>query len=332
MKLRIPLILTLTLLSLTVAYDNPLIPTFISELVITPGGNWTMEMLFSSGRTLDGWGLASKGDTAYFKTGIAVGTGFFVFTKDSLQEPLAFSRIAERILVLTPFGEGGTLTFGSMPNSVLTTPRFGQSISLNLAEGFYYLDNTATLGFENDTLNAMGDIAGLVTDTLGIPLSGVHVTYHDWMGRLEVADSLGKFHIHDFAKQQQLWFSLPGYNTRQFVAQMYPDSTVALTVKMTIVLSSYEYRITSPEKVQLLSYPNPFNPTTAIRYELPRAMEVHLTVFDMQGRSVAVLASGRKEAGVHQTTFDGSALPSGIYFCRLLAEKFRGTNKLVLLR
>jgi hypothetical protein len=61
-------------------------------------------------------------------------------------------------------------------------------------------------------------------------------------------------------------------------------------------------------------------------------MDVRLTVYDMGGRSVAVLVNGRKEAGVHQTTFDGSALPSGIYFCRLRAEKFLGTDKLVLLR
>jgi len=332
MKLRVPLALLVTLLSLTVAYDNPLIPTFISELVIAQGGNWTMEMLFSTGRTLDGWGLASKMDTAYFKSGITVGPGFFVLTKDSLQEPLLFSRLAERILVLTPFGGGGTLIYGSMPNPMLTAPRFGQSMSLRFTEGFYYLDNTPTLGFENDTLNAMGDIVGLITDTLGVPLKGVTVIYHDWIGRQEVSDSLGRFHIHDYATQQQLRFSLPGYNTQQFNTQMYPDSTSLLTVKMTIVLSVYEGRTMVPEKVQLSNYPNPFNPTTTIRYELPRATDARLTVFDMQGRSVALLVNGRKEPGVHRTTFDGSALPSGIYFCRLQTANFQGTVKFVLVR
>ncbi len=65
------------------------------------------------------------------------------------------------------------------------------------------------------------------------------------------------------------------------------------------------------------NYPNPFNPTTAIRYQLPAASNVRLVVYDMLGREVSVLVDGRGEAGVHQVTFDGSGLSSGVYFYRM---------------
>jgi hypothetical protein len=71
------------------------------------------------------------------------------------------------------------------------------------------------------------------------------------------------------------------------------------------------------------SYPNPFNPQTTIRYELPAAMPVDLRVYDLQGRLVRILASGQVEqAGEHQVLWDGRdrlgrATASGTYLYRL---------------
>jgi photosystem II stability/assembly factor-like uncharacterized protein len=65
------------------------------------------------------------------------------------------------------------------------------------------------------------------------------------------------------------------------------------------------------------NYPNPFNPSTTIRYELPRALQVKLSVYDILGREVSVLVNERREAGVHEVKFDGSSLASGVYFYRL---------------
>jgi uncharacterized delta-60 repeat protein len=78
--------------------------------------------------------------------------------------------------------------------------------------------------------------------------------------------------------------------------------------------------------------PNPFNPSTTLSYELPTASEVKLTVCDTAGRLVATLVQGRQLAGGHSVTFDGSELPSGIYFARLEAGEFMQTQKLVLLK
>ena len=83
-----------------------------------------------------------------------------------------------------------------------------------------------------------------------------------------------------------------------------------------------------PETFSLSSYPNPFNPSTVINYQLPGVgtrFIVSLKVYDMLGREVAVLADGMKEAGYYTATFNGSRLSSGIYFVRFTAQPLDGT-------
>jgi hypothetical protein len=70
------------------------------------------------------------------------------------------------------------------------------------------------------------------------------------------------------------------------------------------------------------SFPNPFNPETTIRYELPTASNVHLAVYNINGQLVKTLVDETESAGVHSVTWkgqsnDGSALPSGMYVCRM---------------
>ena len=65
------------------------------------------------------------------------------------------------------------------------------------------------------------------------------------------------------------------------------------------------------------NYPNPFNPRTVIRYGLPTSCEVRLGVYDVLGREVCLLVDAKKDAGVHDVTFDGSHLASGVYLYRL---------------
>ena len=80
------------------------------------------------------------------------------------------------------------------------------------------------------------------------------------------------------------------------------------------------------------SYPNPFNPTTTIRFDVPHLSRVRLTVYDVLGRSVATLVDGQLAAGNHETIFDGSGLVSGTYFYILRAGDFSETRSLVLVK
>jgi photosystem II stability/assembly factor-like uncharacterized protein len=78
------------------------------------------------------------------------------------------------------------------------------------------------------------------------------------------------------------------------------------------------------------NYPNPFNPATQIQFHLPRASRVNLTIYNILGQQVAILLDKPLTAGEHTMTFDGSNLPSGIYFYRLTSDQFRDTRKMVL--
>lgn len=67
------------------------------------------------------------------------------------------------------------------------------------------------------------------------------------------------------------------------------------------------------------NYPNPFNPETSIRYELPEAAFVRLSVYNPLGQEVAMLVNEQEPPGSYQVKFNATALPSGVYFYRLQA-------------
>jgi subtilisin family serine protease len=80
------------------------------------------------------------------------------------------------------------------------------------------------------------------------------------------------------------------------------------------------------------NYPNPFNPTTAISYQLSAFSHVSLNIYDISGRLISELVDGMQEAGAHQATFDGSSISSGVYLYRLTADGEVATGKLLLLK
>ena len=84
--------------------------------------------------------------------------------------------------------------------------------------------------------------------------------------------------------------------------------------------------------------PNPFNPTTVIRFDLAHAGQVELRVFDVAGRLVKTLANAKFDAKAgHAVTWnglddDGRRVPSGIYFYRLVTDDFASTRKMIVLK
>jgi len=93
-----------------------------------------------------------------------------------------------------------------------------------------------------------------------------------------------------------------------------------------------------PEQVLLLSaWPNPFNPTVTLSWELPQAAAVDLTVFNLLGERVALLPAGNLPAGNHQLTWDAAAQAAGPYFIDLRAvatggRSYRATQRVTLVK
>jgi len=80
------------------------------------------------------------------------------------------------------------------------------------------------------------------------------------------------------------------------------------------------------------NWPNPFNPRTDIKFNLPRSSNVNLKVYNVRGQMVATLASGTMEAGSHVVTWDARQYASGIYFYQLVTPEFSETRKMILLK
>jgi len=86
-----------------------------------------------------------------------------------------------------------------------------------------------------------------------------------------------------------------------------------------------EYRLSQ-------SYPNPFNPSTNIKYSVPENGFVKLSVYNLVGEEVIVLVNETVDAGFYEIEFDAAYLPSGIYFYRLQTSNFIQTKKMVLMK
>jgi len=80
------------------------------------------------------------------------------------------------------------------------------------------------------------------------------------------------------------------------------------------------------------NFPNPFNPSTTISWQLEKESWINLTLFNLAGQQVAVLVNERQRPGFYLLKFDSSQLPSGVYFYRLEAGEYSQTLKMLLMK
>jgi hypothetical protein len=114
-----------------------------------------------------------------------------------------------------------------------------------------------------------------------------------------------------------------------------PGSTAPSTAFQFIVGTTSITTISTdiPKEFKLFNnYPNPFNPTTDIKYDLPKSGVVSLKVYDINGRLVKELVNQMQIAGSYRARFEASNLSSGIYFYQLTAGEFKAQNKMLLIK
>lgn len=132
------------------------------------------------------------------------------------------------------------------------------------------------------------------------------------------APRAGSLFAHTFINEKKGWiFGWPGVIIKYDVNSVGIEET---------------YELNQPDYFLSVNYPNPFNPETKIIYSVPFRTAVSIKVFDVTGREIRILVSEVQEAGEHKITFDGTGLPSGVYFYRIIAGNYIKTNKMVLLK
>jgi parallel beta-helix repeat protein len=124
-------------------------------------------------------------------------------------------------------------------------------------------------------------------------------------------------------------------STSRFCTVMAEDTTNGIIGFAHVVvegLVSVEQDVMPTEYKLSRNYPNPFNPTTTINYQLPEFSKVQLIIYDVLGREIKKLVNAKQPAGKYQITFDASKLSSGIYFYKLISNSFVQTNKMIYLK
>ena len=80
------------------------------------------------------------------------------------------------------------------------------------------------------------------------------------------------------------------------------------------------------------NFPNPFNPTTKIKYSIPQDGLVSIIIFDIMGRKITSLVNENKKAGNYEVYFNGNGLSSGVYFCKMNSGDFTNSIKMLLIK
>ena len=124
------------------------------------------------------------------------------------------------------------------------------------------------------------------------------------------------------------------------LVKTYPESrlTKAIQIFYNVTSDGYENPPTAKEEITVTetklfaNYPNPFNPSTAIKYQLSEASPVSLKVYDVMGREVRTLVNSFQDKGSYDVTFNANGLASGIYFYKLNANGQQLINKMLLMK
>lgn len=156
-------------------------------------------------------------------------------------------------------------------------------------------------------------------------IEGTHTTTSDstsgqnvWDAPLDVAHQVFRFVI-----------TAPGVHHYHCT----PHQSLGMVGTITATISDVEDENNPPDMFQLSqNYPNPFNPSTRIQYSVNSTKNVTLKVYNLLGIEIATLVNEEKSAGEYNVEFNGSNLPSGIYFYEMKAGSLTQTRKMILLR
>jgi len=170
------------------------------------------------------------------------------------------------------------------------------------------------------------------------PVSGAEIRFvSDTQSYLALSDLQGEYRTVIGQGSYAVTVSAPGYQDRSSAGVAAGSGGLIYGTILVKTLTDVEESPDLPGQFALIgAYPNPFNPTTRIRYTVASGSgtlrHVTLTVHDLLGRELAVLVNEALEPGSYEATFDARGLPSGVYICRLRSGASAESAKLVLMR
>jgi hypothetical protein len=345
-KMRYIKFLLISTLIAILLIANPLPVFVINELYLDSEDNWQLELeSFLPEEKFEGHYLKSKSDTASFLPGLEFnGSGFLLLNNSSMVHSLDIDKNGDSIEIINiEYGDIYALYFG--PGEKYKAPDSGQSLCRDqYADGEFYLDNSPTLGFENDTLNACCTISGYVKDSLDNPIDSVKLCLNKYLWGYSIptcrsttyTNTDGSFELRSlaFAFLSTLEFTKNQYDTTEIDSlDISPDSTYDLGI-ITLKMNQGALPEDRPEFNQFSlsqNYPNPFIRETKIVFTLPAELPTLLEIYDTKGQKVKTLAKGIIAKGRHEISLDAADLSSGVYIYKLRAgRQYSDSKKLIL--
>lgn len=190
-------------------------------------------------------------------------------------------------------------------------------------------------GFVSDTL--ANPLIVSITDTLGFPVHGSIVTFTNTSTSVNGSSLTRSTIISDLngkASSNFILGSLPGTYNISATAQGLKGSPINFQVTakskpLGVEINSNQF---PKEFILYEAYPNPFNPTTKIKYGIPRGSHIVIRIYDIIGKEISTLVNQELEAGYYEINFNGTNLSSGIYFYKIQADDYTQTKKMILLK
>jgi len=118
------------------------------------------------------------------------------------------------------------------------------------------------------------------------------------------------------------------YNTALLSSWLFAQSTGQISSS----IDQEPIHVLPEEPALSQNFPNPFNPSTEIRFSVENSCHVNLCVYDILGRDVVTLIDEKKSAGMYSVTFNAHNIPSGVYFYRIKAGNFASVKKLMVVK
>ena len=241
------------------------------------------------------WALSYDGSNpATNKTLLTAPSSVVSFGVDENQELYIITRSSDEILKFKP------PDILSAPINFTATATGTNEVSLNWED-----NNTQEQGFKIERKNGSNGIYKLI--------DSVEQNITNYSDQSVQENTLYYYRVYAYLDQ---------------VVSAYSNEDSAQTPNVTGVKNSFVPFTYNLEQ----NFPNPFNPTTKIMYQIANRGFVSLRVYNILGNKVATLVNEEKPAGIYIVEFDASSLPSGIYFYHLQTGSFISTKKLILMK
>jgi hypothetical protein len=267
---------------------------------------------------------------------------------DNDKGTVTFNGTASQTIYSASTPPGSKTTFGNLvvsnPNGVTLLSDLGVHTSISFNSGGYINPDDNTIYLNGSVYNGPLPVE-LSSFSASVVGNAVKL---NWRTETEVNNYGFEIERYALSAERQAWeeigFVNGNGNSNSPKSYFYEDKNVtagkySYRLKQIDNDGQFEYSKTievdlgAPKKFELSqNYPNPFNPTTTIRFNLPEAGNVKLTLFNILGQEIKTLVNEFKESGVHTINFDASELNSGMYIYKLEAGSFVQTRKMTLVK